>query len=123
MPVYVGFVLLSALVLSTVIYARGPWLAKLVLILTVPAYGWFVWHSLEDWKGYPVPHAPPDRSVLVSSLVREPEWIYLWAVPPEDEEPRAYRIPYTRTEHEDLQRAEAGQRGGVPQAIRRGARG
>lgn len=107
MHVYIGFAVLAAILLWAVIYARGPWALKLCLILTVPAYGVFVWHSVEAWRGYPV-HAKPPEAKLVASLVHEPDYIYLWLV--SGREPRAYRIPYTRQAHEALVAAQ--KRGG-----------
>lgn len=112
MQVFVGFAVLAALMLWAVIYARGPWALKLVLIVSVPAYGVFVWQTVEQWRGYPVPHTPPD-SALIASVVREPDWIYVWLVPPSASEPRAYRIPYTRQAHEQLHRAELAMRAGL----------
>lgn len=104
MSVYIGFAVLSALLLWAVIYARGPWALKLALILTVPAYGVFVWHSVEQWRGYPV-HAKPPEAQFVASLVAEPDYIYLWVVLPGASEPRAYRQPYSRQLHESVVRA------------------
>jgi len=103
--IYVAFLILSGLLLWTVIYARGPWLAKLALILTVPAYGLFVWHSVEQWKGYPVDATPPAQALYVASLTKEPEAIYLWLIPPSTDEPRAYVVPYSRQLHQQMQQA------------------
>lgn len=107
MTLYLGFVLLSALLLWAVIYARGPWAIKLVLIVSVPAYAVVVLHSIEQWKGYPAAVSPPQGAALVAQLVDEPRSIYLWLIPPGAERPRAYRIPYTRETHEQAAKAQS----------------
>lgn len=101
MHVYLGFAALAALLLWAVIYGRGPWQLKLALILTVPAYGIFVWHSVEAMRGYPVRAKPPEGK-LIASVVVEPKYVYLWLAVPGKTEPRAYRIPYTRQVHQAL---------------------
>lgn len=99
MHIYLGFAALAALLLWAVIYARGPWALKLALIVTVPTYGLFVWHSVEAMRGYPV-HAKPPDGRLIASVVVEPRYVYLWLAVPGRAEPRAFRIPYTRQLHE-----------------------
>lgn len=102
MAVYASFVILSALLLWAVIFARGPWALKLCLICTVPAFGLIVWHSLESYKGWPAGVSPPQDAALVAEFVDEPKAIYLWMVPPGASRPRAYRIAYTRQAHEEV---------------------
>ena len=126
MNLYIGFVILSALLLWAVIYARGPWPLKLVLIVTVPLYGVVVWHSIEQWKGYPVHVYPPARSSFTAAIVQEPERIYLWVTPPGSSGPRAYVVPYSRQLHQVVQRAgdiQKRERGGARLAVRRDSKG
>ena len=119
MTLYVGFAILSGLLLWAVIYAHGPWLAKLALIVTVPLYGVFVWHSIEQWKGYPAAAVPPKEAALVAQMVVESEAIYVWLVPPGADEPRAYRLPYSRATHEQAARGQALLGAGVSVGFRR----
>ena len=107
MTLYIGFAILSGLLLWAVIYARGPWLAKLALIVTVPLYGVFVWHSIEQWKGYPAAVDPPKEAALVAQLVDEPRAIFVWLVAPGEDIPRAYELPYSRAAHQQLANAQA----------------
>ncbi len=105
-----GFVILVGLLLWTVIFAKGPWLAKLILILLVPAFAVAVHRALDGYRGYPTKATIPTRAQLLASLVREPEpgdagAIYLWLL--EDDRPRAYVIPYSRRMHVLLARAAA----------------
>ncbi len=120
MAVYISFAVLSALVLWAVIYARGPWALKLALICTVPAFGVVVWHTLESYKGWPIEGRPPEGR-LVAELVDEPTWIYLWVIPGGKDQPRAYRIPYTRKEHEQAAAAEEALGHGVRVGVRNNA--
>ncbi len=113
MAVYISFVVISALLLWAVIYARGPWAVKLALIFTVPVFGVVVWHSLESYRGWPANVSPPADASMVAQYVDEPNAIYLWLIPPGEDKPRAYRIPYTRAAHEQAAKAqEIAKRGG-----------
>lgn len=102
MAIYASFVVLSALLLWAVIYARGPWGVKLALICTVPAFGAVVWHTLDGYRGWPAAQTPPSDAELVAQLVDEPTAIYVWLVAPGSSVPRAYRIAYTRQAHEQV---------------------
>lgn len=116
----VAFLCLAALTLWTVIGARGPWQAKLALIVVVTAYTFAVWHALGSFTGWPTTEPFPKRALYMSSVVVEPTAetkgaIYVWVIPPDkgglleyrnsQSEPRAYRLPYTRPAHEQIQKA------------------
>lgn len=118
MPIYISFVVLSALLLWAVIYARGPWQLKLALICTVPVFGVVVWHTLEGYKGWPAAKPLPENAALVGQFVDEPRWIYVWAIPNGADKPRAYRIPYVRQAHEAVDGARIAQGKGLRVGIR-----
>ena len=82
----VAFCLLAALLLWLVVWARGPWWAKLPLLVGVPAFSFVIWRSLDSYRGWPADRPAPARALLVSSEVREPDRqtrgvIYLWLLP------------------------------------------
>lgn len=118
----ISFSILAGLLLWVVIWARGRWWIKLPLCVAVPAFGFLLWHAQGTFDGYPVRQSVPARALVVGSAVDEPNWIYLWlmvssrsALPFDYKgaanEPRAYRIPYTRSEHEGLHAAQERARG------------
>lgn len=118
MIIFLSFLIVSALVLWLVTAARGPWAVKLALIVFVPLFCFAIWHSLESYKGYPIDEGLPAKSIIISTIVVEPDHdqdgkIYLWLVPvsrensllgyrPGENEPRAYVLPYSRPLHEDI---------------------
>lgn len=118
MTLFVSFAILAGLLLWAVTLSRGPWALKLALIVTVPLYGFIVWHSIDQWRGYPVPARPPQGSALVASAVDEPRAIFLWVVTPGSSEPRAYRIPYSRAAHQAVAAASSARGKGVHVGVR-----
>ncbi len=42
----------------------------------------------------------------MATAVQEPDWIYYWVIHTGDQEPRSYRIPYTRSDHEQQEGVE-----------------
>jgi len=124
----IAFALLSALALAGLAANRVPWQAKLVVIALVPAYGFLLWHGIYSQAGWPVAKNLPKRALLVSYVVDEPDSIYVWMIPepesrlpfdykPSDGEPRAYRLPYSRTEHGELEEAGKAQAQGQQVAL------
>ncbi len=124
----IAFLVVTAILLWNLIYARGRWLQKLLLIITVPYISLVLWLSLDGYLGWPTPENLPQKSLLVWSLVAEPPpgkeggKIYLWLTPipqnktsrfiekyfgykNQEKEPRAYVLPYTRKMHEKLDKA------------------
>lgn len=131
MTIAVAFALLVALLLWLIVGARGYWPVKLALIVALPIFALFVWRALDSYKGYPAAFEPPNDSVLLASVVREPSdgekgAVWLWLVPlgedvpllgykPGEGEPRAYRLPYSRPLHEQVDKGTAiRRRGGTP---------
>jgi hypothetical protein len=111
----IGFALLGGLLLWFVVGSRGAWWLKLAAILATTSFTFVAWHALESFSGWPTDRTPPARALLLSSEVDEPNAIYLWVIGNEDggalgyrpgaTEPRAYRLPYTRELHAEIDRA------------------
>lgn len=118
-----GYLFLSALMLTGLIYSRIQWWVKLILI--VSAMG-FCWVSYQGWKqsqGWPASVEVPDKFLLHFSVIEEPDEqtgekgaIFLWLTDLYGDElasePRAYRLPYDQETHAKVEgamrRAKAG---------------
>lgn len=108
----VAFLLVAGLLLWFVIGSRGPWPLKLVAIVAASAFTFLLWDALDSFSGWPAEAQPPERALLLASSVDEPDAVYLWLVPPvrpgpleyrpDDAEPRAYKLPYSRELHEQV---------------------
>lgn len=119
-------VILFAIAAWAAIYARGPYLLKLLVIMWIPMVGLLVVHSLNSYKGYPAQIDLPNDSRFISCIVEEPAGkfkgrIYLWLIPidhgsgyleykPEQGEPRSYSEPYERQLHEACEKASKAQK-------------
>lgn len=99
--------------------ARGPWQAKLALILAVPLVAIWVHGSLDQYRGYPRAGFPPAGAEFEACYVREPTEIDLWAIPEGADRPRAYRVAYSRSLHEACQQAQRAKQQGVHAGIKR----
>ena len=51
--------------------------------------------------------------MVLSTVVKEPDWIYYWVIHEGDEEPISYRIPYTKNDHEAQEDVEKRIDGGI----------
>jgi hypothetical protein len=65
-----------------------------VLVLTVSTY-----LTVQGLLGYPTETIKKKKFMLLSSAVKEPDWIYYWVVHEGDIDPTAYKVPYTEPEH------------------------
>jgi hypothetical protein len=99
-------------VLSTwlIIGSRGDWRIKAVVIVVAPVYAFLLWQEVQPRTGWPTYSRPVSSSVFDWGLIREPSAgdrgeIDLWLTPPGAIEPRAYRLPYTRALHKQVQAA------------------
>jgi hypothetical protein len=120
----VGFVLLGALLLWLVIGGRGAWWVKFGAIAVTSAFTFAVWGALDSFSGWATDENPPAHALLVGSTVDEPRAIYVWLVAPfkgsvleyqpSRGEPRAYRLPYSRELHEQIDRGNTLARQGRP---------
>ena len=65
------------------------------LALTVTTY-----FTVQSMLGYPTERVKEGKFIIISSAVKEPDWIFYWVGYPGDDEPLAYRFPYTEQDHE-----------------------
>jgi hypothetical protein len=120
----IGFALVGGLLLWFVLGSRGPWWIKLPTIVATALFTFVVWGALDSFSGWPTAQVPPQHALLLGSSVDEPRAIYVWllapAAPgpleyrPDSGEPRAYRLPYSRELHEQVDRASRLARTGQP---------
>ena len=118
------YVLLAALLLWFVIGAKGRWYLKLVAIILTLAFSYITYSALDSFSGWPAHLSLPHRALFVGAEVIEPDQavhetgrIYLWLIPPQPHvglfgyqpkggEPRAYGLPYSRSLHKAIVKAE-----------------
>jgi len=121
----VAFVLLSAMGLWLLIFAKGHWLLKIAFITFSLYFGLAMWFSLSELSGWPTNSELPQKFLVKGVLVTEPSRtitsdlgaIYVWVIEIDEEykakkkepaqwmlpfvskkravEPRAYRLPYS----------------------------
>ena len=73
------------------------------LLLTITTY-----ITIQGLLGYPTDRIKEGKFIVLGSAVKEPDWIFYWVVMDGDQEPIAYRVPYTKPNHkqqEDLSEA------------------
>tara|TARA_R100000152_G_C6749289_1_gene172952 strand:- start:104 stop:589 length:486 start_codon:yes stop_codon:yes gene_type:complete len=71
-----------------------------VLVLTVSTY-----LTIQGLLGYPTESIKKGKFMLLSSAVKEPDWIYYWVIHEGDIDPTAYKVPYTEPEHKKQEQA------------------
>ena len=71
------------------------------LVLTITTY-----FTIQGLLGYPTENYKEIRFRVLATVVQEPDWIYYWVIHTGDQEPRSYRIPYTRSDHEQQEGVE-----------------
>ena len=129
----IAFIVLGAILLWCLIFTKGKWPIKLFLIITVPAFSVAVWNALDSYLGWPATDSVPEKSILLWGEVYEPNpqsgdpgKVCVWLIAyddlaqnnspfkysPEKNEPRAYRLPYSRKLHEQLEQAKKMIKGG-----------
>ena len=77
------------------------------LLLTVTTY-----ITIQGLLGYPTDTFKEGKFIVLSSAVKEPDWIFYWVVMDGDEEPIAYRIPYTKPDHKQQEEVSEAMDGG-----------
>lgn len=122
----IAFILVVTGLAWFVIYAKGWWWAKIIYMGIVLTFGVMTKNAIESGKGWPTAEQTPERFVLLSAKVDEPEprrddpgAIYVWLLPykekpaepglldyrPESGEPRSFKLPYSRKMHEQMEKA------------------
>lgn len=103
-----GLLLLVLLALVWSPWAR--WL-KLGLVLAVTAFYFYGYDAVHRIWGIPSTDALPERFVMLAAVVEEPGpkssgAIYLWVSEPQEGgpllAPRAYKLPYTKNLHQQV---------------------
>lgn len=127
----IAFLILAALLLWLIIDVRGKWWLKALLMILVVSFSITVWKSLDSYLGWPTSAALPKKAILIWIVVNEPNpklgdpgAVYLWLKPrealperpnnshwalfvytPNPNEPRTYKLPYSRLIHKEAQKA------------------
>ena len=129
-----AYVAVATLLLSIVIWNRVRWWIRAVAVVVTAAFFFVSFDSVRNILGWPTSEDLPDRFEILYARIQEPDEtmrvegaIYVWAMtlPGEgpldesdvytpgmldtrirpDQAPRAYRIPYTRFAHEQVNEA------------------
>ena len=123
-----AFLALSSCVLWILSKSSGAVWIKSTLVITTIFLGVSTWSTLGSLEGWPASNPPNKSFELHSALIVEPNniigevgRIYLWITPQRnpdrsvswvsrfksspDDEPRAYRIPYDKTIHKQIEEA------------------
>lgn len=77
------------------------------LVLTITTY-----FTIQGLLGYPTENYKENKFTVISTAVQEPDWIYYWVIHEGDQEPRSYRIPYTRIDHKKQEGVQQQMEGG-----------
>lgn len=134
-----GFIMLAGVLCWYVATAEGRWLTKLALTVLLVGFALDVSRSLDSYAGWPTAEEMPDDAQLLGAIIREPTArvddsgaIYVWVRPlappesgllretPSPDEPRAFRLPYSREMHEEMEAAMQAIRQGQPVGLHRG---
>ena len=113
-----SFLIVAWLVLLTVFLwdliqhgADKIWMFVIIpitLALTVTTY-----FTVQSMLGYPTDKIKDGKFIVISSAVKEPDWIFYWVGYPGEDEPIAYRFPYSEEDHDKQEeirgRQEAGE--------------
>lgn len=124
---YVG---IAFMVIYLVAGSRLPYLLRAGLVVLVCVSFFASWHLWRDVAGWPARAELPERFLFHAATIIEPDVeksekgsIYVWATELTDDGPgvmpRAYRVPYLKSLHSQLQEAESRMRNGLPQIGKR----
>ena len=118
------FALIALLLALALVYSQWPRWLKGLLAITVSGFYFYGFSAVHSLLGIPSSDALPERFVILAALIDEPRAkfpgaLYMWVTPIEEGkgflQPRAYRLPYTRTLHEQISDGMRKGREGVPQ--------
>jgi hypothetical protein len=120
-PLTILFVFTTVLLLIGVLYSRIHWVCKSMLTLLSLLMFYIFYATYVGALGWPVATALPEKFEFLAADVHEPDMktgdagtILLWARPRDDDEPRGYILPYSRSMHETVQEARKRGKGGMP---------
>jgi hypothetical protein len=116
---------LLALGLAWTLTSGIGWRRRAPFIVCTPALALALWLGKPNPAGWPSTAGVPKQAGLLWASVTEPDpasadpgRIYLW-LDTGHKAPRAYSLPYTRSLHQQVQRALNRLKGGQPVAMRR----
>jgi hypothetical protein len=118
------FALTALLLALALVYSNWPNWLKGLLALGVSGFYFFGFGAVHSLLGIPSTDALPERFVMLAALIDEPRpkfpgALYVWVTPIEEGksflQPRAYKLPYTRSLHEQISDGMRKGREGIPQ--------
>ena len=119
-----SFAALMLLVLLALLWSRWPGWMKGVLVLAVTVLYFYGNDAVHRIWGVPSADALPERFVMLAAAVDEPSAknpgsIFMWVSVPHEGvnklEPRAYRVPYTKELHAQIDQGVRKGRDGISQ--------
>ena len=119
-----SFAALMLLVLLALLWSRWPGWMKGVLVLAVTVLYFYGNDAVHRIWGVPSADALPERFVMLAAAVDEPSAknpgsIFMWVSVPHEGvnklEPRAYRVPYTKDLHAQIDQGVRKGRDGISQ--------
>ncbi len=112
LSVVLAFAALLLLLALALLWSRWPAWLKAVLLLAVTGLYFYGNEAIHGIWGVPSADALPERFIMLASAVDEPAGrnagsIFLWVSVPREGaanrlEPRAYRVPYTKELHQQI---------------------
>jgi hypothetical protein len=112
LAVVLAFAALLLLTLLALLWSHWPAWTKLVLVVAVSGLYFFGNDAVHQLWGVPSTDALPERFVMIAAVVEEPTnrspgAIFLWLSAPREGgpllEPRAYRLPYSKPLHAQVE--------------------
>ena len=119
-----SFAALMLLVLLALLWSRWPGWMKGVLVVAVTVLYFYGNDAVHQIWGVPSADALPERFVMLAAAVDEPTGknpgsIFMWVSVPREGvnklEPRAYRVPYTKALHAQIDQGVRKGRDGISQ--------
>lgn len=122
----VAYVALAVLLLSLNVYSRWPAWVKIGAVALTGALYYVTYTSFGSFLGWPAQAPLPQKFMMLAGSIDEPNEetgergaIYIWAVSLArdrlDDDPRAYRVAYSRQLHEQVGAAKKQLRNGIVQ--------
>lgn len=124
LPLILAYAVLLLLTALALLWSRWPGWLKGLLLAAVTVLYFFGHETVHSLLGTPSTAALPERFVMLAAAVEEPTQkkagaLYLWISPLEEGkpalQPRAYKLPYNRTLHEQINEGIKKGRDGVSQ--------
>ena len=124
LSIILGFAALLFVTLVALIWSRWPTWLKGLLVLGVTVMYFYGHEAVHSIWGIPSTDALPPKFVMMAAVVQEPTTktpglLYLWVSPLADNgpvlEPRAYKLPYSRKLHTQIDEGIKKGRDGISQ--------